>query len=715
MSEISVQQATGFVGAYRLEHEIGRGGMGVVFLARHIPTDRKVALKLLAPHYVHDPQFVQRFYREATISQSLQHPNIVQVVEVGQDGDRHFMAMEFVAGETLSELLSRENRLPHERVLEIALATAEALDYAHSRGVVHRDIKPGNLMVEHENGKVVLTDFGIARAGDESQVTLTGTGIGTPTYMAPEQVRGETADGRSDLYALGVLMFRLLAGVPPFQSESPLALLNMHLNDAPPPLRAFLPDVPEWLEAVIERTLRKLPQERYQSGAELAADLRLGAEGRLEISQLRQSPLPAAPLAQPPGSRPAPAAPHHEGGVVVTLRIPPWRKTRLYGLLQRLRTHRQVHGLVGSPERRGVVFTGAAIIVVLALAGFAFTEFRSVADARGRAQEMATEASQEGPEASAPTDVAAPSVPASSVPTAASPSVPQVDTTAGGPPAASPSSPPPAGTEAALTLPTKVFAKISNSGVTGAQIMVEGHAEGQPLPGREATLQLNPGTYSLRFSAPGYQTEWRAVTAEGQEKVVEVQLRPEGVVSASTPRTQQKAAAPARPSGVSAPTLPQESYPTARVRPSGGVPGDGPADYQEFEAIECSALTSLVPEGSQFQWDADGFTLRTPDGVHFQAYGFQAAPSHQESLLRSLLGGALARMDESFGGGPVGGRWVTIQGNGFPYEVHGSGSQRYGAGGFLDGNWVYVFTFIIPDERYEQNLAWLESQIRCRY
>ena len=228
------------IGHYRILSEIGRGGMAVVYKAVDQRLDRVVALKVLLPQLTADPKFVQRFQREASMAGRLTHANIVTIYDVGQDQGRYFIAMQFLEGQTLQDMISRRGALPLRQAHSILKPVASALDYAHSRGVVHRDIKPTNIIVGPD-GTVTLTDFGIARAHEDSRLTGTGQMIGTPQYMAPEQVQGAAADARTDVYALGVVLYEMLAGRVPFQATTPMAVLHQQVYEAPPPARQYNP------------------------------------------------------------------------------------------------------------------------------------------------------------------------------------------------------------------------------------------------------------------------------------------------------------------------------------------------------------------------------------------------------------------------------------------------------------------------------------------
>src|SRR3989475_3215615 len=254
---------------YTLGRRLGVGGMATVFQGSDRVLDRTVAVKVLAPPFDADPAFVDRFRREAQAAASLSHPNVVAVFDTGSDGPVHYIVMEFVEGATLAEILRHEGAFPPARVVTIGVAICSALDAAHARGLVHRDVKPGNVMLTPA-GDLKVTDFGIARATASDSSTRSGVVLGTAAYLSPEQARGEQADARSDLYALGCVLYELVTGRPPFAGESPVAVAYQHVSAEPVPASQIDPAVPAWLDAVIMRALAKDPHERFQSAREMA-------------------------------------------------------------------------------------------------------------------------------------------------------------------------------------------------------------------------------------------------------------------------------------------------------------------------------------------------------------------------------------------------------------------------------------------------------------
>ena len=251
------------LGKYEIQAEIGRGGMGAVYKGYDPTLGRYVAVKVLAPHLVWEQEFVERFLREARAAARLKHTNVVTIHDVGQEAGWYYFVMEYLEGPTLTTIIQERGALPPDEVLSILRLLADALDYAHSRGLVHRDVKPGNVIVDPA-GQATLTDFGIARAARETRLTATGAIIGTPEYMSPEQAKGLAVDARSDQYSLAVVAYEVLSGKVPFEAESTLALLHKIVYDPLPPIREIQPDLPAGVEAVLKKALGKDPGDRYE-------------------------------------------------------------------------------------------------------------------------------------------------------------------------------------------------------------------------------------------------------------------------------------------------------------------------------------------------------------------------------------------------------------------------------------------------------------------
>lgn len=285
------------LGKYEVENVLGTGGMASVYRARDTSLGRIVAIKVLEPSLAEDPIAVERFNREAITAARLQHPNIVAIYDVRQEGPYYYIAMRFVPGETLRDIITRDAPLTLQRTIQLIRPVAEALDYAHSMGIVHRDIKPGNIIVNPRNNEVALTDFGIARAHDQSHLTAVGMVMGTADYLSPEQVRGEEATASSDNYALGIVAYELLTGNPPFFDKAVSEVLRAQLNEPPPPLNRFNPALPAGVQQVIDRALAKKPADRFATAIGMV-------EALTAVAQYASSRAPA------PTARPAPVAPN---------------------------------------------------------------------------------------------------------------------------------------------------------------------------------------------------------------------------------------------------------------------------------------------------------------------------------------------------------------------------------------------------------------------
>jgi serine/threonine-protein kinase len=262
-------QQTLLNGRYEIEHKIGEGGMATVYMGRDVRLNRRVAIKILHEHYAKDPDFLGRFQHEAQAAAVLSHPSVVSVYDVGQDGASHYIVMEHIEGENLKTLINGDAPLPVSQAVAIAEAVAYGLESAHRSGMIHRDIKPQNILVTSE-GHVRITDFGIAKSDFSTALTQTGFTFGTADYISPEQARGQIATPQSDLYSLGITLYEMLTGTLPFSGDNAVGVAMQHVSEEPPPLREINPHVPPQLEALILQTLAKDPAQRPASAREFA-------------------------------------------------------------------------------------------------------------------------------------------------------------------------------------------------------------------------------------------------------------------------------------------------------------------------------------------------------------------------------------------------------------------------------------------------------------
>jgi serine/threonine-protein kinase len=257
---------------YHLREPLGSGGMSCVYRAYDPVLDREVAIKLLPAELARDAVLRERFHEEARALARVEHPNLIRIFAIGREGLVSYYAMELITGLSLKEVLAASGRLTVAEALAVLGQALDALEAVHQAGIVHRDLKPGNLMLD-ASGRVVLMDFGLARRAERQDLTAAGAVLGTPEYMSPEQARGEKADERSDLYSIGVVLYEMLAGRPPFGGKDTIAILRQHVQAPAPLLRGLAPETPPELERIIARLLAKKPSERYPHVAELRADL----------------------------------------------------------------------------------------------------------------------------------------------------------------------------------------------------------------------------------------------------------------------------------------------------------------------------------------------------------------------------------------------------------------------------------------------------------
>jgi serine/threonine-protein kinase len=261
-----------FDNRYEIIRRLGSGGMADVFLARDTHLGRNVAIKILHKNFARDEEFVTRFRQEAQAAAGLNHPHIVSIYDRGEADDSYYIAMEYLEGKSLKELIGEKGRLGNREAIDIAAQILQGLQFAHEHNVIHRDIKPHNIVI-NGRGQVKVTDFGIARAGTSTHMTETGSIIGTAQYLSPEQAKGRAVEKSSDLYSLGVVLYEMLTGRVPFEGENPVAVALKHLSDMPVPPQALVPDIPDNLNNVVMRALAKDPIDRYRSAEEFLADL----------------------------------------------------------------------------------------------------------------------------------------------------------------------------------------------------------------------------------------------------------------------------------------------------------------------------------------------------------------------------------------------------------------------------------------------------------
>jgi len=289
------------LGKYELVERMAQGGMAEVYKAFQPGVERTVVLKVLHGHLVDNQDIVARFQREARAAGRLQHPHIVRVIDIGVEDDNYFMVMDFLQGGTLGDYLKARGRMPAEAALRLGAQLVDALQSAHAQGIVHRDIKPSNILFADDSfQQVVLTDFGLASLRDDlaGSLTVTGAMVGTPTYMSPEAVRGEVCDERSDLYSLGVVLYEMVTGKPPYTANTPYSMLMKQTNDPLPSPRSINPDLPVVVEELLLKLLAKEPDARIQSAAALATAL-------YETQQILCNQRGTAPAAPKAPERPA--------------------------------------------------------------------------------------------------------------------------------------------------------------------------------------------------------------------------------------------------------------------------------------------------------------------------------------------------------------------------------------------------------------------------
>lgn len=523
------------VGRYEIIGELGRGAMGVVYKAKDPTIGRTVALKTLRLD-VHGPdtaEMMRRFQNEARAAGVLSHPNIVTIYDAGECDGIFYIAMEFIEGTTLHELMAQQHMLPTEDVIRYSRQICKGLDYAHSHGIVHRDVKPANIMIT-ANGTVKIMDFGIAKAG--GSMTSTGQVLGTPNYMSPEQVKGRPLDGRSDLFSFGVILYEMLTGEKPFTGQNVTTIIYKIVNEHPIAPRDLDVTVHPGLSAIVTRVLAKSPEDRYQSGAELVRDL--------ENYKTASAPLPAVSK-KTSGTSPAAAAPAfaHEKTLVLPVKVvnsdgSAVRAARTAPEPARTPVAVRPPALASRPPQKNVLIAAAVVIVLLgsAMGSYAFMHTRS--------KMRQLEAEMKARETSRQQQMLAQqklqqSVSASASPKAGNESVIARDTTIKFAPgtaklvkakSAAPALPPPVKAQKAASSPNQVYTQQSelqfSSKPEGAKVEIDGWSEPNWVTPFTAS-HLAAGYHTIAFTKAGYLP--RAQTAEsvaGKNTQVFAELSP---------------------------------------------------------------------------------------------------------------------------------------------------------------------------------------------
>ena len=517
------------IGRYDIYAELGSGGMATVFLALDLALDRKVAIKVMSPSLANSPEAIERFRREARVAAALSHPNIIGIYAVGDDPDLAFYVMKFIEGRSLDSVIRDEGQQSVGFVQAVLQYAGTALEYAHQRGVVHRDIKPANFMLD-KDGWLVVTDFGIAKMEEVQSLTLSGTLVGTPFYMSPEQFNGAALTGASDQYALGIVAYELLTGRTPFHAATLAEVMRGHLLDPPPAVRQVRPDVSVEMEAGLMRMIAKEPADRFPSLADAVTEFgaMLPDEEKLVRSQIMTLAKTGA-LKQPRMSvpmSPVPVrAPRRPGAVLAT--VPPTARTHE-------RRSLFLGGIVGAALLAGGVYAAglwrgeANPPEPETIGAVTSTPPKTAAAPLGTAPVTPPLQTQSPAPAPVPT-AALPSaptrkLPAPTQPTPATPSTERArpDSTpqtvvASTPDTLAVDSIP---EEPAVPLPPPSRIRIRTN-VRGAVLLINDRIYGIIGDGRPRDIPLEPGEYLLRLSLEGC-TDWsaRVVVREGQDTIV---------------------------------------------------------------------------------------------------------------------------------------------------------------------------------------------------
>jgi len=480
------------IGRYQIVAELGKGAMGVVYKATDPNIGRSVALKTLRLDLegMEAAELLRRFRNEARAAGVLNHPNIVTIYDAGEHGGMFYIAMEFIAGETLQQVLKSERMVQTDKAIDIVRQVCAGLDFAHAKGIIHRDIKPANVMLEPD-GTVKIMDFGIAK-GIGGGMTSTGQVLGTPNYMSPEQVKGRTLDGRTDLFSLGVVLYEMLTGERPFTGQNVTTVIYKIVNEHPPAPRDLDTSFHPGLSAAIMKALAKAPEERYQSGAELARDLQnyksLGEAAPAPPRQATGDTVPMAPIAIAAAAYGAAAKPAPVPSVQSTISVP------------------QARPAAPPPARSGTTTGVLVAIAAVILAVGGYFGFRSLRPAPR--QPAAVETAKPAPSTPLPQITPEPPKPE------AKPVSPETAATAG--------QPAPESKEAA---PETGDLRVTSS-PAGAQVQIDGRSEPKWLTPFTAA-KLKPGAHTVSFAKQGYKPATRKVEiAAGGKAATSAELQP---------------------------------------------------------------------------------------------------------------------------------------------------------------------------------------------